>query len=174
MRAFTPLALSLLFGLSASPGPGCSARGTCVDSGPDAWVTDLGHDQVERLLTFAVSRRLGYCSGNDEKRYSHERVTVDLETRAVDVEQRYSEGAGGYDLLEVGFMRHLYRDGHFGSAGACTRCELVLEAEGVPRYRYRLIMHESEASPLVLEVIEDGEPIMVLDLGYARTTEREG
>jgi len=174
-RAVTPRTLPVLAVLAlwaTLATAGCTEGDYCADVFANAWVTDVGHDQDGRLLTFAVSHSLSYCTGTDEKRYSHERVTVDLETGAVDVEQRFSNDARGYDLLEVGRMRYLYHDGHFGNQSACSDCQLLLEAEGTPRYGYRFVARAFESPPVVLEVSEDDVPLLTIDLGYAHTALR--
>src|SRR5690606_9595613 len=91
----------------------CQQSAYCADVSPNATVTDVVHDQADQRLIVGLYHALSYCTGTDEKRFSNERIEVDLATGEVFVDQQTSNDRGPLAMPEVGSP--LYQGGQFGN-----------------------------------------------------------
>jgi hypothetical protein len=156
MRNHIWILCSLALGLAA-----CEQSHYCADVAPNATVTDVIHDENEQRLIVGLYHSLSYCTGTDEKRFSNERIEVDLATGAAIVDQQASNARGPLALPEIGYF--LYRDGQFGNT-PCGGCELVLRShDGI--YTFHFTMLEDFEPVMTLEVLEEEAPLAVVDIG---------
>jgi|GEM_PF-2737516 len=158
----------LLFALALLPLlTACDEGDYCADVSPNAWVSDVLYDDHDAKLYVALTHHLSYCTGTDEKRYSHERITVDLMTGEASFEQRASNDAAGYTLPDR--CCALYYDGHFGNADLCSACELVLNSSDAAAYTFRFTTRDDYEGAMILDVSRAGEPVTTIDIGGYRS-----
>ena len=149
---------------------GCQQSEYCADVVPNATVTDVIHDTGDGRLIVGLYHSLSYCTGTDEKRFSNERIEVDLATGDVTVDQQSSNNRGPLDLPEVGSP--LFRDGQFGGVN-CKGCELVLRSqEGL--YTFHFVLYDEIEPVMSLEVLEGDTALAVVDIGGYTSEPRQG
>lgn len=166
-----PLLIGLcLVGALLSSSTGCTEQNYCGDVSPNAWVSDVLYDDHAETLYVALSHHLSYCTGTDEKKFSHELLTVDLATGGVDVQQRASNDAHGYSVPDR--CCALYREGHFANADTCSACELVLRTNDDTGYAFRFTTREDYEGAMVLEITRDDAPVVTIDIGGYRSAVR--
>jgi hypothetical protein len=138
---------------------GCQQSEYCADTVSNATVTDVLHDG-DRLIV-GLYHSLSYCTGTDEKRFSNERIEVDLATGEVFVAQRASNDRGPLDLPDAGYS--LFRDGQFSSHD-CVGCELVLRSQD-QIYTFHFTTFEELEPVMGLEVFEEDVLLTAVDIG---------
>jgi len=142
---------------------GCPQSAYCVDYAPNATVTSVCWDEGERRVQLATYTRMGYCTGSGEKRFELARVEVRPDERACAAETRLSNDPAPYDLAEG--CAPLFDDSSFP---ACQDCELRLDL-GTTGFTLTFVadgsLPDGNPSPLALHLLEDGEEVMILDLG---------
>lgn len=161
MRSHVWFLCSLSLAVSA-----CEQGDYCADVEPNATVTDVLHDDAGggRLIV-GIYHSLSYCTGTDEKRFSNERIEVDLATGAVTVDQRASNVRGPLAMPDDGYP--LYQGGNFSSSH-CAGCELVLRSPGgVYTYHFTVLagVFDGVEPAMALDVLEDGAPLAAIDIG---------
>lgn len=139
----------------------CTQGDYCADVTPNATVTDVYHDTAGNRLTVGLYHSLSYCTGTDEKRFSNERIEVDLATGEVTVHQQASNVRGALGLPYPG--DGLYRRSEFGSS-YCTGCELVLRSLD-QIYTVHFTTLEDFEPVMTLEILEEDVPLAVVDIG---------
>lgn len=138
---------------------GCEQSQYCADTVPNATVTDVLHDG-DRLIV-GLYHSLSYCTGTDEKRFSNERIEVDLGTGEVLVTQRASNERGPLDMPDAGYP--LFTDGQFASHH-CAGCELVLRSQD-QFYTFHFTTFEELDPVMSLEVFEGDVLLTTVDIG---------
>ena len=138
---------------------GCQQSEYCADTVSNATVTDV-LDAGDRLIV-GLYHSLSYCTGTDEKRFSNERIEVDLATGEVFVAQQASNTRGPLDLPDVGYP--LFRDGQFSSHD-CVGCELVLRSQG-QSYTFHFTTFGEIEPVMGLEVFEGDVLLAAVDIG---------
>jgi hypothetical protein len=140
---------------------GCQEGDYCADTVSNATVTDVLHDTVSDRLIVGLYHSLSYCTGTDEKRFSNERIEVDLTTGEVFVDQRASNTRGPLDLPDRGYP--LYTNGQFGSHH-CVGCELVLRSQD-QLYTFHFTTFGELEPVMGLEVFEQDVLRAAVDIG---------
>lgn len=164
MRTYHWILCSLTLAATA-----CQQSEYCADVVPNATVTDVVLDEPNERLIVGLYHSLSYCTGTDEKRFSNERIEVDLATGIVSVDQQASNSRGPLPLPEVGYS--LFQDGQFGS-GSCSGCELVLRAaEGM--YTFHFVTHQDFEPVMSLDVLEDDVVLAAIDIGGYTSEQRQ-
>ena len=142
---------------------GCPQSAYCVDYAPNATVTSVCWDGSERRVQLATFTRMGYCTGSGEKRFALARVEVRPDERACVAETRLSDDPAPYELAEG--CAPLFEDSTFP---ACRDCELRLDV-GTTGFTLAFVadddLPDGNPSALALHLLEDGEDVMILDLG---------
>ena len=149
---------------------GCQQSAYCADVVPNATVTDVIHDTGNERLIVGLYHSLSYCTGTDEKRFSNERIEVDLATGDVFVDQQASNSRGPLDLPEVGSP--LFRDGQFGGV-SCSGCELVLRSQD-RLYTFHFVMYDEFEPVMSLEVLDGDTSLVLIDIGGYTSEPRPG
>jgi hypothetical protein len=140
----------------------CDQGEYCGDVFPNATVTDVFHEGgASNRLIIGLYHALSFCTGTDEKRFSNERIEVDLNTGEVSVYQKASNNRGPLDMPDVGAP--LYRDGHFDSQN-CAGCELLLRTSD-QIYTIHFTTFQDFDPAMILEILEEDVPLAVVDIG---------
>ncbi|TNF24135.1 MAG: hypothetical protein EP329_25620 [Deltaproteobacteria bacterium] len=145
----------------------CDEGDYCGDVSPNAWVSDVLYDDRAETLYVALSHHLSYCTGTDEKKFSHELITVDLVTGEATFAQRASNDSRGYSVPDR--CCALYYDGHFGNADRCAACELVLNSNDAAAYTFRFTTRDDYMGAMYLDITRGGEPVVTIDIGGYRS-----
>lgn len=160
--------LWILFGLALAA-TGCQQSEYCADVGANATITDVRHDTAggDRLIV-GLYHSLSYCTGTDEKRFSNERIEVDLATGEVFVDQRASNTRGPLAMPDAGYP--LYTDGQFGSHH-CAGCELLLRSQD-QIYTFHFTTLGELEPVMTLDVFEEDVLLTTIDIGGYTSEER--
>lgn len=153
--------LFILCGLALAAS-GCEQSEYCADTVSNATVTDVLHDTLGERLIVGLYHSLSYCTGTDEKRFSNERIEVDLATGEVFVAQRASNDRGPLDLPEAGYP--LFTDGQFGSHH-CVGCELVLRSQDQLYTFHFTTFNDEFGLAMGLEVFQEDVLLAAIDIG---------
>ena len=150
--------LFILFGLALATA-GCEQSQYCADTASNATVTNVLLDG-DRLIV-GLYHSLSYCTGTDEKRFSNERIEVDLATGEVFVDQRASNTRGPLDLPDTGYP--LLRDSQF-STHDCVGCELLLRSQDQV-YTFQFTTFGELEPVMGLEVFAEDVMLAAVDIG---------